>query len=264
MSAVRPITFAIATYGSVDVLEANFLASPSLRAPHPHQILVQKDYVSAAKAYNFAIDRAANDVIVFAHQDMIFPESWLSQLGRALDFLEAKDPKWGALGCYGKTQDGIGRGYVYSPGRGVIGKPFEYPTPVQTLDEIVLIIRRSSELRFDESLPHFHLYGADVCLRAAKMGMKSYVIPAFCIHNAHQYLVLPKEFYECCRHIKRVWKEDLPIETACVKITRFNRFIYGRRLREAYIQFRQGGFIAPRATNVSELIEQADAAVSGA
>ncbi len=264
MSAKTPVTFAVATYGTGEILESNFLASPCLRAPHQHQIVVQKDYASAAKAYNAAIDRADNDLLIFAHQDMIFPEFWLSQLQRALDQLDRSDPGWGVLGCYGKTQEGVGRGYLYSPGRGIIGQPSEFPMPIQTLDEIVLILRKSSGLRFDDALPHFHLYGADICLRAAGLGMKSYAISAFCVHNAHQYVVLPKEFYECCRHIKRVWKRALPIQTTCLCLTRFNFPMYGRRLREVHLQhIGRKAQITPRMQDIPQLLRRARAAAPG-
>ncbi|MEP6715444.1 MAG: hypothetical protein ABJC09_07700 [Terriglobia bacterium] len=240
------------------------MVSPCLKGKHGHQILIQRDYVSAAGAYNDAIERADNDLMIFVHQDMIFPDLWLSQLNRALDQLEASDPRWGAVGCYGMTQDGVGCGCIYSPGRGVIGKPLEFAAPVQTLDEIVLIFKRSSGLRFDINLPHFHLYGTDICLRALTMGMQSYVIPAFCVHNAHQYIVLPKEYYECCSHIKRVWREALPIYTTCVSITGSGIALYGRRLREAYLRhIRHKAFLAPRAKDVSQLLKQAAASMPG-
>jgi hypothetical protein len=256
------LTFVVSSVGVSDTLEDNFLGSPCLRKPHPHQILVRRGYISAAKAYNHAIDQAANDLLVFAHQDVIFPESWVSQLALAIERVEAKDPHWGVLGCYGATRDSGCRGYVYSPLDGIIGRPFECPAPIQTLDEIVLVIRRSSGLRFDDLLPHFHLYGSDICLRAASMGMRSYVISAFCIHNAHHYLVLPKEFYECCRHIKRVWREYLPIQTACARITRFNVPIIERRLREAHLRYiRRKAFVSPRAMDVPRLLDQVDAAI---
>ena len=262
--AKRSVTFAVATYGAGEVLNNNFLASPCLRVAHPRQILVQRDFVSASRAYNDAIDKAENDLIIFAHQDVIFPESWLSQLDRALKYLEANDPQWGVLGCYGKTRLGEGVGHIYSPGRGEIGKPFELPLAVQTLDEIVLVVKKSSGLRFDENLPHFHLYGTDIRLSAAKQGMTSYVIPAVCIHNAHQYLVLPSEFYECCRHIKRVWEDALPIETTCVSITKFNLAIYGRRLQEFRLRYlRRKTFIAPRMKDVPLLLRQASSEVPG-
>jgi hypothetical protein len=261
MFAQRAITFAVATYGTDEILKRNFLASPCLRERHGHQVLIQRDYASAAKAYNDAIDHADNDLLVCAHQDMILPESWPSQLWRAIERLDAADPTWGVAGCYGTTADGTGQGYIYSPGRGVLGAAFESPTPVQTLDEIVLIFRRSSGLRFDALLPHFHLYGADICLRAANQNMRSYAIPAFCIHNANHYLVLPPEFYRCYWHIRRVWKDVLPIRTSCITITKYNESYYIRRLSEARMKWTgRKTVLAPRVENVSSMMGEAEVA----
>jgi glycosyltransferase involved in cell wall biosynthesis len=236
MSLLNVVTFVVSV-NDRELFSRNFLASPCLRRSRDHQILIQENFSSAAKAYNDAIDRAANDLIIFCHQDIVLPENWLSDLNRALDDLLIADPRWGVLGTYGKTKDGRGWGYLYSSGREVIGEPLKRPVSVQTLDEVVLILRKSSGLRFDDSLPHFHFYGADICLRAAQMGMKSYAVSTFCIHNTHQTLVLPKEFYECCRHIKRVWKDCLPIQTTCVRITKYNFPLYIRRLREFHLRY---------------------------
>jgi glycosyltransferase involved in cell wall biosynthesis len=233
---VTPLTFVIAV-NNKQLFESNFLASPCLSGSHSHQILVQEGFSSASIAYNDAIDRSTNDLIVFVHQDMIFPELWLLDLQRALDSLERTDPQWGVLGCYGETLDGNGRGYIYSGGLGVMGKPMDRPAPVQTLDEIVLILRKSSGLRFDEDLPHFHFYGADICMAAAARGWKSYAISAFCVHNTQQNFVLPKEFYESYRHVKRRWKNSLPIRTTCVTMTKFDIYMYRKRIQEAYLRF---------------------------
>lgn len=235
MSVHRNITFAVAV-NNRDLFEANFLASPCLRKLPGHQILVQEHFDSAAKAYNDAIDKSAHDLIVFAHQDVILPESWPKQLNRALEHLNTDDPRWGVLGCYGVTVNDERHGYVYSSGLGVLGKPFSSPAPVQTLDELVLILRKPSGLRFDDTLPHFHLYGTDICMAAAKREMKSYAISAYCIHNTQLNLVLPKEFYECCRHVERVWRTYLPIQTSCVRLTRSNLPLYKRRLQEVYLR----------------------------
>jgi len=228
------LTFAIAV-NDEEMFARNFLASPCLKSPHDHEILVQKNFSSAALAYNDAIERAESDLIVFCHQDILLPEGWLRKLETVLDSLEKTDLHWGVLGPYGKTKDGRGWGHVYSSGRGVIGEPLPYPVEIQTLDEIVLILRKSSGLRFDDSLPHFHFYGTDICLRAERMGMKSYAISAFCIHNTSQILVLPDEFYECARHIRRVWRNSLPIQTTCVRLTRFGLPMLNRRLREFHL-----------------------------
>jgi len=257
--AQRHITFVIAT-NRRDVLEQNFLISPCLRSPHNHQILIQEGFASASRAYNDAIDKSANDLIVFIHQDVILPETWLADLERALSFLEANDPQWGVIGCYGETLHDHGRGYVYSSGLGIVGKPFDRPARIQTLDEIVLIIKKSSGLRFDDTLPHFHMYGTDICMRAARAGRKCYAISAFCIHNTQMYPGLPKEFYESCRHVKQVWKDYLPIQTTCVRVTLFNRFIYWRRLHEAYLRYvRRMQVEATRQDNVEQLLETVQA-----
>ena len=236
MADTKSITFVIAV-NNKDVFESNFLASPCLSGAHSHQIIVQEGFSSASTAYNDAIDRSANDLIVFAHQDMIFPEFWLFDLQRALDSLQQTDPQWGVLGCYGETLEDNGRGYIYSGGLGIMGKPTDRPAPVQTLDEIVLILRKSSGLRFDEGLPHFHFYGADICMAAAARGLKSYAISAFCIHNTQQNLILPKEFYESYRHVKQRWRNSLPIRTTCVTMTKFDSHMYRKRIQEVYLRF---------------------------
>jgi hypothetical protein len=250
-------TFVVPTAGNSNIMERNFFASPCFQGLSKDRFLIQRDFRSAAEAYNDAIERANSDLIIFSHQDMIFPESWLVDLGKAIEWLDTNDQKWGVLGCYGVTEEGVGHGYIYSPGRGLIGKALQQPIRVQTLDEIVLIIRRSSGLRFDPDLPHFHLYGTDICLRAAQLGMMSYAIPAFCIHNAHQYIVLPKEFYDCYRHIQHKWRDVLPVHTSCLNVTRSNTNLYKRRARELYLQIRRRGFIAPRTEDVPKLIEDA-------
>ena len=230
----KAITFVVAVNKKV-VLEKNFLASPCLADAHPHQILLQSGFKSASAAYNDAIEKSINDVIVFCHQDMFFPGPWIPQLQQNIQWLDSHDPDWGVLGCSGITRDRKMYGHVYSAGLGILGEPTE-PKPIQTLDEIVLILRKCSGLRFDDKLPHFHLYGADICLRAAVQGMKSYAISAFCVHNTTQSFDLPKEFYECCEYMRQVWRGHLPIETTCITITTSNIPVYLRRLRQAYLK----------------------------
>ena len=259
MSFTSNITFVAPVGRRGEVLEHNFLASSCLSEPRLHQVLIQENFKSAALAYNDAIDRSENDLMVFVHQDVVLPRPWLSQLERALQYLQVRDPNWGVLGAYGARPDGSESGYVYSNGQGVIGNPFEEPAPVQTLDEIVLILRKSSGLRFDERLPHFHLYGADICLAAAKQDMTSYAIPAFCIHNTHRILVLPKEFYECYKVLKKTWKENLPIQTTCIRVTRFDTFMYKRRLYEAYLRHvRHREMSRKRVCDVSSLLHEVE------
>lgn len=255
MPELKPITFVVAV-NKEDILEKNFLASPCLRGSHPHQILLQRGFASAAKAYNDAIDKSVNDLIVFCHQDMFFPGPWISHLQHGCDELETQDPHWGVLGCSGITRERKMYGHVYSSGLGIVGNTSE-SGEVQTLDEIVLILRKSSGLRFDEGLPHFHFYGADICLRAAARGMKSYAISAFCVHNTYQNFNLPNEFYECCDYMRKAWRGSLPIETTCITISSSNLPVYLRRLRQAYVKhIRRKEYEVTRSKDVKQVFEE--------
>lgn len=224
------ITF-VAAVNDREVLRRNLLASPCLRNPHSHQVIVQEGFSSASKAYNDAIAKAENDLVILVHQDMWFPDAWLHQLEEAMGALQNIDPNWGVLGCWGVTGSGVYRGHIYSSGLGILGDKFTTPLPIQTLDEIVLILRRRSGLRFDETLPNFHFYGTDICMRAASHGLNCYAISAFCVHNTAQIVTLPADFYRCYYHIKRVWRERLPIQTSCIRISRFDVEVHRRKLK---------------------------------
>jgi hypothetical protein len=254
--ATRHMTF-VAAVNNRQVLQGNLLASPCLQGGHGHQVVLQEKFSSASSAYNDAIDKSVNDLIVFCHQDIYLPEAWPAELERSLSGLASTDANWGVLGCYGETLDDHGRGYVYSSGRGVMGSPFDHPAAVQTLDEIVLILRKSSGLRFDPLLPHFHFYGTDICMAAAKRGMKSYAISAFCVHNTQQYLILPKEFYESCDYVKRAWRDWLPIQTTCVRLTKAGFPLRAKRLREVYLRHvRRKTTGGTRVESVHRLLEE--------
>ena len=217
----------------------NFLASPLIAAPNEHQLLTQENFPSAATAYNDAIDKSLNDLIVFCHQDVLLPEPWLAQLQQSLSYLEANDPNWGVLGSCGMTAANRKwriLGQVYSPGHGMVGEHLKHPAPIQTLDGLLIILRKSSGLRFDERLQHFHFYGTDICMQARQRGMNSYASTAIAIHNSRHYLTFPQEYYEGYWHIRRTWRQYLPIQTTTVRITRTNWPMYKRMLLEAYIR----------------------------
>lgn len=229
------LTLAVAA-NNKQVLEANLLASPCLRGAEVDQLLVQEQYASAAIAYNSAMGTSRNDVLIFAHQDLYLPDSWLSELNCAIGYLNQHDPHWGVLGCFGVAANKMRYGQVYSAGLGIIGNAIDLPSVVRTLDEIVLVVRKSSGLTFDTALPGFHFYGADICLRAIQKGMNNYAIPAFCVHNTQLNPTLPPDFYECYRHFKRTWREVLPVHTSCITVSRLDIPCQILRLREAYIK----------------------------
>jgi hypothetical protein len=204
------------------VLRSNLSASPMIRNGRIPLIL-EKGHRCAGQAYNAGMSHVDAEVIVFAHQDVFLPEDWLTNLEKALKQLYQNDPNWGVAGCWGVTKEGQYIGYVYSSGlKSTLGKPFGSPAEVRSLDEMILILRRASGLRFNEQLPHFHFYGTDICMSAIMKGYKCYVIPAFCIHNSNPIINYPREFYDAYRYVKTLWRGHLPIQTTCINISRMD------------------------------------------
>jgi hypothetical protein len=203
------------------VLESTLLASPAIA--HGCQWIAKRGFASAGQAYNAGLDEARSDIVVFAHQDVFLPEAWLAGLGNALQQLALTDPQWAVLGSFGVTRSHPAemRGYCYSTGlRRTLGAPFASPLPARTLDEFVLVVRKSSGLRFDEQLPGFHLYGADICLQAEARHLGSYILSAFCIHNANGIDRLPYAFWQSYLYLRRKWWHRLPVTTCCTTLTK--------------------------------------------
>jgi hypothetical protein len=239
------VTFVVSRSGNPSIFERNFAASPALKGIRPDRIIVQQGFSSASLAYNDAIAKANTDVIVFAHQDVYFPETWLADLDRSLQILERSDPNWGVLGCWGVNNRDLQAGFLYSVGLGELGAPFAEPVVIDTLDEFILVLRKSSGLKFDPSLPKFHFYGTDICLAARKQNINCYAISAYSVHNT-SYGFLSPEFYECYWHIKRRWKEFLPIQTPCIRVTRWNQDLIVRKLKKICFQILGRNVTLPR------------------
>jgi hypothetical protein len=200
------------------VLKSSLLASPDVCSAS--QVILQKGYSSAAGAYNDAIEKAHTDILVFAHQDVYLPEGWGGQFQAALERLSKMDPRWAVAGVWGVPTNCEGVGHVFCTGLGRrLGEDFTQPVEVRTLDELMLVVRKSSGLRFDPDLPGYHMYGADICLQANQHGMKCYAISALCIHNTNGYGMLPMEFWKCYLQLRRKWKSVLPVTTPCATIT---------------------------------------------
>jgi GT2 family glycosyltransferase len=125
---------------------------------------------SAAQALNLGLDRTQGEIVVFCHQDVVFPPNWADGLLRALKTLG----QFGVAGPAGRCSDGTRAGHVIDHGKAWHYPPL--PREAETLDELCLVIRRDSELRFDESFNHFHLYGADLCLQARLRDLPCYAL----------------------------------------------------------------------------------------
>jgi hypothetical protein len=206
----------VAAVNDEQILNSCLLRSPDIELAA--DIILQKGYASAAEAYNAGIRKSKGEIVLLVHQDVYLPAAWIDHVRRAIGSISARDPNWGVVGVYGVKDDGGHAGYVYD--YRTLGEQFEGGIEVAVLDELLLILRHSSGLLFDESLPGFHMYGADICLEARRRGMKSYAVSAFCIHNSPESK-MPLEFWKAYLFMRRKWKSQLPIKTTCTEITRF-------------------------------------------
>jgi len=190
---------------------------------------------AAAAAYHDAISRTKADILVFAHQDVYFPDGWFAQLQTTCATLNSVDPSWAVAGICGMTADGRYIAHLWDSGLGSIcGGPFTPPQDVVSLDEVVLIVRRASGISFDAALPSFHLYGTDIVLEARKAGMRSYVVDLPIIHNSRPSVYLDHTYVGAYRFMIRKWKALLPLPTVIVQLTQNPLPLLLRRMRMQY------------------------------
>jgi len=195
-----------------EVLNKNLLASPCIIS---NDLILKLQYSSVSKAYNDAIREANQDVIIFVHQDVYLPITFHDQLNDSIKKLGNVD--WGVLGVAGVKGSQI---FANVLDRGNILKSYdERPTEVRTLDELILIIKKYSfnKIKFDEKIPHHHLFGADICLQANQCGMNNYVVDAYCHHNS-SLKILPDNYFDSENYMRKKWLNQLPINTTCSRI----------------------------------------------
>jgi hypothetical protein len=199
----------------------------SIEALEPVEMDVRRDPVenqdnrySCAQALNLAWSRASSDLLVFCHEDVVFPPQWTRLVMAALRAVESCRPPWGILGPVGRASKRF-VGTCQGSDR-VVSHHGPLPGEVETLDEMCLLARRDLPLRFDESLGGYHLYGVDLCLQAIEAGLGCYAVDAIVRHDSttrHR----DDEYHRIKRRLQRKWmfrrrKIGRVIGTTCGRI----------------------------------------------
>jgi glycosyl transferase family 2 len=178
-------------------------------------VIQQVGFRSATQAFNDAMDRLDASCVVFVHQDVYLPRDWESQLDAAM----IANPKASVLGVFGIDTNREFRGRVWSQGLGAeLDFRVQTAAPVCALDEIVLVVRTESGLRFDQDLPGFHLYGTDIVQRALQAGHEAVVFDGPVVHNSRPVRNLDSTYSESYRYMQKMWRERLPIETCIMPL----------------------------------------------
>ncbi len=226
---MQPAPFAFACASNSDaILNANLAASSALAGHHLH---VERNAPSATIAYNRALDATAGaEVVVLVHHDVWLPKGWDHLLSARLAELTARHPDWAVAGAYGVAPDYRQFGPVWTSSLGqIIGRVPLQPEPVQSFDEMLIVLRRTSGLRFDEAQPGWHMYGADIVCQARAAGRGAYAIGLPCIHNDRFHGALGPDFTESYRWMQRKWPQFLPIQTPVTKISRSGLHLWRER-----------------------------------
>ena len=201
-------------------LAANLAASDDVRRK-PDRLLVEEGAPSASIGVNALMGHVSTQYCVVAHQDVYLPNGWIARLLSAIRDIESRDSSWGVIGVYGVRPNGGHVGRVWSSGLGrEIGAPFVGPIVVGSLDELVLVINQAQELRFDERLPGFHLYGTDIVQTSLSQGRSTYVVDAPVVHNSLPVRSLSGDYMTAYRYMIRKWRAQLPIFTPVAPLQR--------------------------------------------
>ena len=217
---------------SDEILNANLARSPMIaegRVP----LHLERNAPSAAVAYNRAIDATTAEILIFAHHDVYLPRGWENLLTRRLRELEARDPNWALYGPFGVGLDASHIGPVWSSSIGlIVGRVPTAPAEVQSFDEMVIVMRRSAGLRFDEALPGWHMYGTDIVTTARTKGLHAYAGALPTIHNDRYHDHLRDDFVECYTAMRRKWRDHLPLRTPIIKISKSGLHLYKNRWQD--------------------------------
>jgi glycosyltransferase involved in cell wall biosynthesis len=201
------------------ILAANLVASPGLaRGVTLH---VERNAPTAAIAYNRGLDATDGEIVVFAHHDVYLPRGWVDLLTHRLADLTRRHPDWALTGAFGVAADRRQFGPVWTSSLGqIVGRVPMQPEPVHSFDELLIVLRRSSGLRFDDLQPGWHMYGTDIVCRARQAGLGAYAVGLPCIHNDRFHEALGPDFTESYRWMQARWPQYLPLQTP---VTRLNR-----------------------------------------
>jgi hypothetical protein len=206
-----------------DAILSQNLARSSILTSGEVPLLTYRGCTSTAEAYNRGLDETEGqaDILIFAHQDVYVPDGWLSNFRSLEAELDRTDPDWAVLGLFGVTPENRRVGHVWCTGhRRTLGSAFAAPIPTVAVDELLIILRRSSGLSFDPKLPGFHLYGTDIVQMAIAKGKGAYIVHLPVVHNSRPVRRLGRDYAQALAYMRQKWRSQLPLWTLVVPVTR--------------------------------------------
>lgn len=208
----------VCVFNDPDVLESCLARSVTVglgEAPQTEFLPVDNrngEFASAGAALNHGARLARNEVVVFVHQDVVLHS--LPELERAAHLLMS-DTGIGILGAVGidhrRRIVGRARDRVVQ-----IGESAPQPRDVDSLDEVLFMIRRELVLRSpltEDPLLAWHAYGVEYSARVRRAGMRATAMDLEITHNS---LTINLDRLDVAhRRVGDEYPELLPLRTTC-------------------------------------------------
>ena len=182
---MQPISFVVVRYS--DECDHNILQSACVRDPRNELILVDNPqgfaFDNLTQAINTAYGRLTHHLVAIVHEDVYLAPEWQSQLQESLRALEAHDPNWGLVGVAGWNLYGELEGHFRDPrnhANTFSNIPFK---EVERVDEHMMLLRRSPNVKCDPLIPGIHGIGRDLAATARAKGLRTYVVNAKTHHK---------------------------------------------------------------------------------
>lgn len=165
---------------------------------------------SAAEAFNTHVgNHPPGHITVLVHQDVFLPPQWTDTMEGIFDNL-----KFGVAGCVGCGGQQIYADVYASPTIYLDFNIHQLPAKVDSLDELILIFPSDTAIRLDTELG-WHMYGADACVKAKKLGQDALAISNRVVHYSKRTEFDPK-FYQSAEIFRA--KNPGPIKTTIITI----------------------------------------------
>jgi GT2 family glycosyltransferase len=173
------------------------------------------EYKSCAEALNIGIDLSESEYVMMCHQDIRFDKNWFSNIICSIKDLVLNNIKFGVLGMAGSWYHNNNEGGVIFLNNNTESKnDTRKYVDVQCLDELCLIIKNDSYIRFDETLfNHYHFYGADLCLNYISNGYRNLAINVPCTHLSDGFGNLTnisnlEKYIQCSYNLMNKWSKQ--------------------------------------------------------
>jgi glycosyltransferase involved in cell wall biosynthesis len=219
------ITFVVATHN-----EETFnkdIGTSKIYLDNKYKFIIQKGFTNIREAYNNALPLVTTPYVCFLHHDVWMPPEFEEQLIFSLNEINRLDPNHGVLGSAGAKYyngDTLYLGSLFWANHiwGHVNlAPYKQFGIVDTLDELMLIMKTQDCQKFKEQLILNHFYGSEQCLAMSFLGKKNYALPLFCSHSS-----LPnnrpekenEELLQCANYFKTLYPQLVPFSTTCMKV----------------------------------------------